>query len=65
MIVRGVLTGKRIGRPRYQCQMDHKFSIVEAEKFYIVPSAMIMKTPIVAQEAWDIATENDTDFLTR
>ena len=65
MIVRGVLTGKRIGRPRYQCQMDHKFRIVEAEKFYIVPSAMIMKTPIVAQEAWDIATKNDTDFLTR
>jgi hypothetical protein len=65
MIVGGVLTGKRSGRPRYQCVMDHKFMVEEADKFYIVPSAMIMKTPYVAQEAWDIATESDTDFATR
>ena len=65
MIANGKLTGKRIGRPRYQCQMDHKFMVVEADKYYIVPSAMIMKTPIVAQEAWDIATRSDTEFVTR
>jgi hypothetical protein len=70
MTVRGTLLGKRIGRPRYQCLLpsendDNNFIIVDAKQYQVVPSAMIMKTPIIAQEAWDISTENDIDFLTR
>ena len=68
LAVTGKLTGKRVGRPRYQCTVDtllKNFVIDDAINYIVVPSAMIMKTPVVAQEAWDIATETDVDFLTR
>ena len=54
---RGVLSGKREGRPRFQCiidSTDHNFINVAAADYEAVPAFMVMKTPVVAQEAWDI-----------
>jgi hypothetical protein len=68
LMITGKLTGKRLGRPRYQCSMEadyDNFIVDDAINYIVVPSAMIMKTPIVAQDAWDITTENDADFATR
>jgi hypothetical protein len=68
MFVGGSLLGKRQGRPRYQCAIgdtDANFKIVSAADYEIVRSAVVMKTPIVAAEAWDIETRDDVDFLTR
>jgi len=50
---------ERSGRPRYQCNIldtDRNW-IREAplDEYEIVPNAvMVMKTPLVAKEAWDI-----------
>ena len=60
MEARGILSGKREGRPRFQCiidSTDHNISTVSASDFVAVPAMMVMKTPIVAQEAWDIPQE--------
>lgn len=68
LAITGKLTGKRLGRPRYQCSVDtghENFVVDDAINYMVVPSAMIMKTPIVVQEAWDIATDADVDFCTR
>jgi hypothetical protein len=57
MVARGRLSGKREGRPRYQAiigNTDSNFSTVAVSDIVLVPSAMVMKTPIVASEAWDI-----------
>jgi hypothetical protein len=54
---RGVLSGKREGHARYQCKIettDRNFRTVRAMDFEAVPAFMVMKTPNVAQEAWDI-----------
>lgn len=53
----GVCLGRHAGRPRYQCiigDTDENFRTEPVSKFQIVPSTMVMKTSIVAQEAWDI-----------
>jgi hypothetical protein len=68
MVASGTLAGKREGRPRYQCEIgdtDENFRIVSAADYEVVRSAMVMKTPILAAEAWDIEKSNDVDFLTR
>jgi hypothetical protein len=68
MMITGTLLGKRFGRPRYQCmfgESDDSFIVDHATNYIVIPSAMIMKTPVVAQEAWDIATDKDVDFVTR
>lgn len=68
MHAEGMLTGKREGRPRYQCvlgETDENFLIVGIDDCEIVKSAMVMKTPMVAIEAWDIDTDNAMDFETR
>lgn len=57
---KGVLSGKRQGRPRYQCAVQSTSAnwITAAARLYdAVPAFMVMKTPIVAQEAWDILGE--------
>lgn len=57
MQARGLLTGKREGRPRYQAiigDSDANFLTVYAKDYQVVSSAMVMKTPVVALEAWDI-----------
>jgi len=57
MMARGTLTGKREGRPRYQCKVgdtDSNFQTVTASEYQVVPAVMVMKTPYVALEAWDI-----------
>lgn len=57
MLARGLLTGKREGRPRYQAVVgptDCNFLTAKASDFVVVPATMVMKTPIVAAEAWDI-----------
>lgn len=62
MLPKGKLTGKREGRPRYQAEIgdtDVNFAVVEADQYTVVPSAMVMKTPIVAHEAWDIEDDDD------
>lgn len=74
---RGVLTGKREGRDRYQLVIDggddddatsastHNFSIVPRGEYDVVRSAMVMKTPIIYQEAWDVEMSSDQHFETR
>ena len=60
MEARGVLTGKREGKPRYQAVVgnsNENFIESKADKYNVVRSTMVMKTPIVAQEAWDIETD--------
>lgn len=54
----GILSGKRQGRPRFQCLVQETsanwLTAQPCGKFNPVPAFMVMKTPIVAQEAWDI-----------
>jgi hypothetical protein len=62
MGITGTLSGKRAGRPRYQCivgDTNSNWKIgVSTSDYVIVPGAfMVMKTPLIAQEAWDI-TDN-------
>ena len=53
----GVCLGKHAGRPRYQCMIgdtDENFRTESTKDFQIVPATMVMKTSVVANEAWDI-----------
>lgn len=53
----GILTGKRAGRPRYQAVIgdtDYNFKLERVQDFQVVPATMIMKTPYICQEAWDV-----------
>jgi len=55
-----IMMGKRQGRPRFQCVLgdtSENFVTVPCNEFEVVPATMIMKTPIVSQEAWDIEDE--------
>lgn len=55
-----IMMGKRQGRPRYQCVLgttDENFLNVACRDYEVVAATMIMKTPLVAQEAWDIEDE--------
>jgi len=57
MEARGVLSGKRAGRPRFQAVMtnfDREAKTVRCADYDIVRAFMVMKTPVVASEAWDI-----------
>jgi hypothetical protein len=68
MAATGTLLGKRQGRPRYQCVIgdtDANFETVHASDYEVIRSAMIMKTPLICQEAWDIEEDEDVDFCTR
>ena len=54
---RGKLSGKREGRPRYQAEIgdtDANFTVVSTADYQLARAAMVMKTPVVAHEAWDI-----------
>lgn len=54
---RGVLSGKRAGRPRFQAVMNHfdrDVKTVRCADYDIVKAFMVMKTPVVASEAWDV-----------
>jgi hypothetical protein len=54
---KNILTGKREGRPRYQADIgdtDENFAVVRADDYDVVSAAMVMKTPMVAAEAWDV-----------
>lgn len=60
MAPKGVLSGKRHGRPRFQCVLNATSSnwvTAPANLYDSVPAFMVMKTPLVAQEAWDILGE--------
>mmetsp|Transcript_1550 Transcript_1550/g.2686 ORF Transcript_1550/g.2686 Transcript_1550/m.2686 type:complete len:907 (+) Transcript_1550:151-2871(+) len=54
----GVLSGKRAGRPRFQCIVLDDSSnwkvAVPTSDYMAVSAFMVMKTPYVSQEAWDI-----------
>ena len=57
MKANGKLTGKSEGRPRYQVvlqETDTNIATVRADDYVIVPARMVMKTPLVANEAFDI-----------
>jgi hypothetical protein len=57
MAPKGVLSGKRQGRPRYQCVLQNTSAnwITAPTRLYDpIPAFMVMKTPVVSQEAWDI-----------
>ena len=61
MEARGKLTGKREGRPRYQALIgdnDANFKVVKASDYQVVPATMVMKTPVVSQEAWDVEDQD-------
>jgi hypothetical protein len=58
---KGSLTGKCEGRARYQAVLadtDENLISASINDFQVVPASMIMKTPLVSQEAWDV---NDRD----
>lgn len=68
MLAEGVLSGKREGRPRYQCVLgdtDADFVLTEEANCELIRSAMVMKTSLVAVEAWDLQTPDDLHFETR
>jgi len=68
LITKGTLSGQREGRPRYRCDIgdtDSNFKIVSASDYVVVRSCAIMKTSLVASEAWDIETSEDENFVTR
>ena len=57
MSPKGTLSGKRQGRLRFQCQLldtSKNWLHASAREYEPVSAFMVMKTPIVAQEAWDI-----------
>ena len=57
----GILSGKRQGRPRFQCDLQNTSAnwITAPTRFYDpVPAFMVMKTPFVSQEAWDILNDD-------
>ncbi len=57
MAPKGILSGKRHGRPRFQCVLNATSSnwvTAPANLYDPVAAFMVMKTPLVAQEAWDI-----------
>jgi len=57
MEARGVLSGKRAGRPRFQAIMENverDMRTVPSADYKIVDAFMVMKTPVVASEAWDV-----------
>lgn len=57
MAAKGTCLGKHSGRPRYQClveETDENFRTEPTHSFQVVPATMVMKTSLVAQEAWDI-----------
>ncbi|KAL7565603.1 hypothetical protein ACA910_018965 [Epithemia clementina (nom. ined.)] len=62
MEARGTMMGKRQGRPRYVCCIgttDENFVSDHSHHYQVVPATMVMKTPFVAQEAWDIEDDDD------
>lgn len=68
LLASGTLLGKREGRPRYQCALgdtDESFLIAPSADYAVVRSAMVMKTPILAAEAWDVENTGDANFVTR
>lgn len=68
MYPKGTLSGQREGRPRYRCDIgetDANFKIVSGADYAVVRSCAIMKTSVVALEAWDIETGDDENFVTR
>jgi len=57
MTVKGVLSGRRQGRQRFQCvleQTSKNWAKGSIKDYIAVEAFMVMKTPIIAQEAWDI-----------
>lgn len=58
MAVKGILSGRRQGRPRFQCVLEQTsvnwIKGADAKDYTPVDAFMVMKTPIVAQEAWDV-----------
>lgn len=56
--VSGILTGTRAGRPRWKAVLDGtdkgNFPTVSTADFVPVEAKMVMKTPLVAVEAWDV-----------
>jgi hypothetical protein len=58
MAATGSLTGHHQGRPRYQAAVEDTTANflrnVAADQYEVVPATMIMKTPVVANEAWDV-----------
>ena len=57
MEARGLLSGKRAGRPRFQVVMSsypRNAKTVSCDSYDIVKAFMVMKTPVVASEAWDV-----------
>lgn len=60
MAPKGILSGKRQGRPRFQCMLEEtsaNWITSPTSEFEPIPAFMVMKTPLVAQEAWDILGE--------
>ncbi len=56
---KGTLSGKRAGRPRYQCVLNatsENWITAPTTMYEAVPAFMVMKTPLIVQEAWDINT---------
>jgi hypothetical protein len=61
MYAKGTCAGRQSGRPRYQCVIgptDENFRLASVDGFQVVPATMVMKTALVAQEAWNIHDEN-------
>jgi len=57
MEAKGVLSGRREGRPRWQVALgddDSNFITGDSQDYDVVAATMVMKTPLVASEAWDI-----------
>eukprot|EP00521_Asterionellopsis_glacialis_P006045 CAMPEP_0195280628 /NCGR_PEP_ID=MMETSP0707-20130614/239_1 /TAXON_ID=33640 /ORGANISM="Asterionellopsis glacialis, Strain CCMP134" /LENGTH=822 /DNA_ID=CAMNT_0040339403 /DNA_START=314 /DNA_END=2782 /DNA_ORIENTATION=- len=54
LIRKGVLTGKRQGRPRFKAAVSHTPLTASALDYKVIPAYMVTKTAIVANETWDI-----------
>merc|ERR1712232_729845 len=50
----GIFTGKRSGRTRWKLNGNSKIFLDAAEKFEIIATQMVAKTPFVVNETWDI-----------
>lgn len=56
IVRQGELVGKREGRPRYKAVIENhaRAPFVPISEYDIVPAYMVTKTPVVANETWDI-----------
>lgn len=57
LLSKSIFSGQREGRPRYQAVLeptDANLLSASVDDYQVVSATMVMKTPVVSEEAWDV-----------